>query len=247
MSKKLNGFLIKFSDNKYIDEIKHGNIFLQNINYFRHLEDSEIPGIKDPDEISSVLTLDQNSSKLFIQHSKSNIPYIESCNFSAKFSVKYDFSNNICISSFVYLDAKKDFDYKNNNIYTLKNKIISELSEQFNGRPCIIIPLGNFRELLLNNLKDYKKINNIKDVKMDIVNYYVNSNIKELKKKETLPEVMKTAFYKSEYFKSQREFRIAILTDDIDPIHLNNESNFQFSHLELSSPEQLKYLFYQAS
>jgi len=239
-----NGFIVKFSDNTHIKDVAKGNIFCENIKYFRNLEDNERPGVKDQDEISSVLSLTPDNSKFFISDSHSNPHIIESKKFIGKLSLKYTPSNNIAISSFVFLDTYKDFKNIGNNIYKLKDNTISELCNQFKNRPCSIIPLENFYKLIKKNLISSKENYHFKQFDFKRVNYYKAHNETSFKSTKSEEDVLNSAFYKSEYFKEQREFRLAIMTDSIDNLYLKNKSNFQFPHIELSSPTLLKNFYF---
>ncbi|WP_308902445.1 hypothetical protein [Latilactobacillus curvatus] len=202
---KTEGFFIKFIDKQYIDDMAKGNYFFKNINHFKILEEDELIGIKDPKEgtYQKDLNMHNHIIKLGYKGNQLDVPITK-----ATLSYEYEDTNRIAIMSLLFLPLT-DFvkDPINKNWLMIKPEVIKEIGEEFNGRPCLMIPGGEFMEQITEH--NFEK-DNVTMCKTGLINYYSKRNSEKNPNKMTKEDVFDLCFQKEEFFSKQREFRVAL-------------------------------------
>lgn len=215
------GILLKFTRSEFINSTLHGQYFLKNIKYFQKLEQGEKIGIKDPMEGKYVESLNSKDHIVFLRTVGSGKPLFRVPNEILKgmsLSVTPKKLENVAIASFVFLEFDKDF-YINPETkeYIIKSSVINELKVEFKERPAVVIPAGEFED----QFRQYDFSNpKFLSVATGKVNYYKNTNFKLDQIKGTMGEIKDICFMKDNFFKSQREYRIVMISDNTSDVLL---------------------------
>lgn len=225
--------LLKFSDELWkLESLQKGNLYMNTLGYFKKLEEeTKIKGMGDKDEGSMILTeldlkfYDAVTNELVFQGPASR----------SAFTFEEDLQKHtLCMC---YLDFSNLEIYERVDNY-LNSKIVftEDQKEEFRknfGEHVLVIPFVKFIE----NLKETF-------AKKDII--YVGDKVKyddfSINNKDRIDSYMENRsdkyFWKDDYFKSQREYRVIVLNrDSNEPFQINigDMSDFSF----ITSAEKL--------
>lgn len=218
--------LLKFADELCkLESLQKGNLYLNTLRFFKELEEkTKIKGIGDKNEGSMILI----ELQIKIYNNETNELVYQGPAGRSAFSLDEDLQKHaFCLC---YLD------YSNLEIYEridncLNARIIftDDQKEEFKksfGKHVLVVPFNIFIEKLEDTFNK-EEIAFVRDlVKYD--NFSINN-------KERLDDFMENRpnkyFWKDNYFKTQREYRIIVLNRDSDEpfkINIGNISNNSF-------------------
>lgn len=207
------GVLLKFVEKQYIDLTLDGKFYFSLSGRFIELEKKQLDkGIGDskegawsrPKRENSIIMIGEPGGKMYPLNVK-----------SAVFHHTFHGMRKFPILCFTYLKLEKDF-IQYEDKYTLRSDVVDKLLEQFSDRDVIMFNIdffAQFDEVLKERGYDFKR---------DLITYYdekKESHPLEYENYESNPFL--GLFYKREFFKFQREYRIALREFSEDDLRIN--------------------------
>ncbi|MFE6136583.1 hypothetical protein CN467_02980 [Bacillus cereus] len=195
--------LIKFFEPEHAQMFLDGNLYFKNTGYFIDLEKKHgNKGIGDKHEGSFFRHFDPATQEIRIgieggQMHKMNVK-------KAFFTERYVETRQFQLTCFTGIAEEEDMEQVDENTKKIKDEIIARLIKEFPGRiPVLITDEKAFFDRLDNALKE-KNIHACHGR----VKYFDEHVESPLKEEDYRKDITQAFFYKKNFFKSQKEYRI---------------------------------------
>lgn len=207
------GLVIKVVEEEYLQDALSGNLFFGSLDIYRGAEnDKGDKVIGDMNEGQLISRFKASKAIIKLVNRRKNdgmiieIPMdMQKENVIQRFKMNTDINIGICSFTYLSLDDFKEYYHENKRTYfELRQSAIDDIDklvkakEKFTGHKCKII-------IFKNEFWDF--LHKSSDLDFDFVEYYDSKNPEEAIKFENNKKPI--YFYKSNNYKSQREFRVA--------------------------------------
>ncbi|MEJ7218426.1 hypothetical protein [Staphylococcus gallinarum] len=227
--------IFKFIDKNYSDDFENNNLYFNSLKTYHDISDEAVG-----DALEGIMSdewgdsNDENALTMYYKIGDSE--EVKVTNFStAVFKIKPNDIDKIYIDCFTVL-MRSDLENvdKDKNIFRIKPSYIEGLAKIIKNRNIYLnLEFKNF----LNKVDEFSKKNNI-PIKGDDVKYYSKKHPLYYKHAKvgisSLKELLDVAFYKTEKYKYQREYRIALYNIENNLMHIEGIYENWFEVKELS-------------
>ena len=192
---------VKFTNEKYVDDLLNGNIFMNNINYFIELERKQkSKGIGDRREASFVI----EPEKIYFLDVETN--KVMGRPVKAEIIRRYDKATQVPIFCYTMLTAEDFVLFEDNDDQLIFKLDIGEDLHMFSefGDTAVILP-SNFHDLLIESAEKQDVIARVAGV-----NYQTFDKIDTDKEKLFNKGSIEMFYWKHEDFMYQREMRFVL-------------------------------------
>ncbi|QIZ41378.1 hypothetical protein BHV55_06710 [Bacillus sp. RZ2MS9] len=195
--------LIKFFRPEHVQTFLDGNLYFCNTGYFIDLESEHgDKGIGDKHEGSFFRHFDPATQEIRIGLPGGQMHKIDVTR--AFFTERYEAARQFQLTCFTGIVEEEDMEQVDENTKKIKDEVIAHLEKEFPGRvPVLIANENEFFDRLDNVLKE-------KDIHAchGFVNYFDEHAESPLKEEVYQKDITRAFFYKRNFFKPQKEYRV---------------------------------------